>query len=121
MDHLPQLSGVQLPTEVPGGGTAVQVHHGNGQVRRYALPQEGQVEDRTECHYRDGAQEIDGTARPDPDFPPDNFVYFIEEGHFTTRTVIPGRSPSTRSSGTARTSKVLASYWSVSLVAFQVA
>ena len=121
MDHLSKLRGIQLPAEIPRCGTAVLVHHGNWQVRRHALPQEGQVEDRAEGHNRDSTQEIDGTARPDPDFPPDDFVYFIEERHFTTRTVIPGRSPSVCSSGTARTSKVLASYWSVSLVAFQVA
>ena len=41
--------------------------------------------------------------------------------YFSTNTDIPGRRPSTFSVGTARTSKVLRSYWPVALVAFQVA
>lgn len=47
--------------------------------------------------------------------------YFSSRVRRSSRTVIPARSPSTGSTGRARTSKVLMSNWPLVLVAFQAA
>ena len=67
-----QLRGVQLPGEVPGGGTAVQVHHPDGQVFRQSFPEERQEEQGRRRHHAHRAQQIDRPPGPEAQLAPDD-------------------------------------------------
>ena len=88
IDNLSQLGSVQLLAEVPGSGAAIQVHHRNRYIRRHPLPQEGQVEHRTESHHGHGAYDVDGPACPNAELAADYCAYFLNESHFT-RLLLP--------------------------------
>ncbi len=122
-DNLAELRRIKLRNEIPGKRGIVVIHHPNREIGRYAVLQEGQVEDAAECHHHHRTDQIYGTAPPYSQFTPyySDYTFHIARHYLTTIALIPGNRPSTAESGTALTSNVFASYMSVSLVAFHVA